>query len=78
MSIQNAILMNFTVFEHMQINLSDGVNVIIGKNGTGKTHFLKAVYAACAVTENDKAGQLRDYFVSRSVDATLCRDEGKK
>lgn len=44
-SIQSIELENFTAFEHMACQLSDGVNVFIGENGTGKTHLLKVLYA---------------------------------
>jgi len=36
MPIQKLTAKNFTVFENIEINFCDGVNVIIGKNGTGK------------------------------------------
>lgn len=35
---------NFTAFEKLRLSLSPRVNVIIGSNGTGKTHLLKAIY----------------------------------
>lgn len=35
---------NFTAFERLELSLSPKVNVIIGSNGTGKTHLLKAIY----------------------------------
>jgi energy-coupling factor transporter ATP-binding protein EcfA2 len=35
---------NFTAFGSMQLSLSPRVNVVIGSNGTGKTHLLKAIY----------------------------------
>jgi AAA15 family ATPase/GTPase len=38
-------LENFTTFDKLKLDLSPGVNVIIGKNGTGKTHILKAIYS---------------------------------
>ncbi len=43
-------LENFTCFEKLDLEFSNGVNVLIGVNGTGKTHILKVLYAACAVT----------------------------
>lgn len=43
-------LQNFTAFSELEENLSPGVTVIIGANGTGKTHLLKVLYAATAVT----------------------------
>lgn len=36
---------DFTVFDRINIGFSQGINVIIGENGTGKTHLLKAAYA---------------------------------
>lgn len=35
---------NFTAFDDLQLSLSPRVNVVIGSNGTGKTHLLKAIY----------------------------------
>ena len=40
-------LKNFTAFKELEIDFSSKVNVIIGENGTGKTHLLKAAYAVC-------------------------------
>ena len=58
---------NFTAFSNLDQSFSTGVNVIIGANGTGKTHLLKILYAACAVTvgeDRDKgfALKLRNVF----------------
>ncbi|WP_295389948.1 ATP/GTP-binding protein [uncultured Thiodictyon sp.] len=46
-------LTNFTAFESLNERFSPGVNVMIGVNGTGKTHLLKILYAACAVTSGE-------------------------
>ena len=40
-------LINFTNFDKLEINFSSKINVIIGENGTGKTHLLKAAYGLC-------------------------------
>ncbi|MBX9724058.1 MAG: AAA family ATPase [Candidatus Obscuribacterales bacterium] len=49
-------LINFTVFSKLKVQFSPKLNVIIGENGTGKTHLLKAAYACCAsVNENKQA-----------------------
>lgn len=37
---------NFTVFTDLDVEFTSGINVFIGENGTGKTHLMKAVYAA--------------------------------
>lgn len=44
---------NFTVFQKISIVFSEGINIIIGENGTGKTHLLKILYACCNKDEND-------------------------
>lgn len=58
---------NFTSFAGLDQAFSQGVNIIIGENGTGKTHLLKVLYAACAVTvgedkEKGFALKLRNVF----------------
>jgi predicted ATPase len=47
MRINRAEIKNFTVFKDISIDFDNGVNVIIGENGTGKTHLLKLLYAFC-------------------------------
>lgn len=41
----------FTAFEKLTLELSPGINVFIGANGTGKTHLMKVAYAACDLTK---------------------------
>ena len=43
-------LENFTAFALLDQEFSPCINVFIGENGTGKTHLLKVLYAACAIT----------------------------
>ena len=45
----------FTAFEKLQIDCSPGINVFVGANGTGKTHILKCIYAACDITKSKKS-----------------------
>lgn len=44
-------LENFTAFEKLNLSFSPGVNVLIGANGTGKTHLLKLLYSSCSMSE---------------------------
>ena len=37
-------LTNFTAFEKLELEISPGINVLVGANGTGKTHILKVLY----------------------------------
>lgn len=46
--IEHLELENFTAFNNLHIDFSPKINVIIGENGTGKTHLLKAAYGLCA------------------------------
>lgn len=60
-------LENFTSFDALNLNLSPGINLLIGPNGTGKTHLMKILYAACAITTGEDldktfAQKLRNVF----------------
>lgn len=54
----------FTAFKTLDISFSPGVNLFIGENGTGKTHILKSLYAACDITKSKKgfADKINDVF----------------
>ena len=54
MTITRVKLENFTVFESLDLEPSPGINVLVGANGTGKTHLMKVCYAACDVTNNSE------------------------
>lgn len=51
MTITKLTLERFTGFERLDLALSPGINVFIGANGTGKTHIMKTIYAACDITK---------------------------
>lgn len=43
------------MFENLEVEFSKGINVVIGTNGMGKTHILKAMYGICeGINNNDK------------------------
>lgn len=43
-------LKNFTVFSDATFTFATGLNVIVGQNGAGKSHVLKAAYTVAAVS----------------------------
>lgn len=43
--IKNIGMTNFTVFENETLMLSDGLNIVIGENGAGKSHLLRLLYS---------------------------------
>lgn len=44
MAIENVTLVNISVFKYLDLDMSPGINIIIGENGTGRTHLLKMIY----------------------------------
>lgn len=46
MAIENVKLTGISVFKELDLNMSPGINIIIGENGTGKTHLMKMIYFA--------------------------------
>lgn len=52
--LTNIELKNFTAFKELSVDFSQGINVFIGENGTGKTHILKLVYAACKFSKSEE------------------------
>lgn len=46
-------LRNFTAFPKARLDFANGLNVIIGENGTGKTHLLKLPYSVMAVSAEE-------------------------
>lgn len=48
--LTNLEIKNFTVFSSADLQFSQNLNVIVGENGSGKTHILKVVYSALATS----------------------------
>lgn len=53
MAIKKIQLENFTVFEKLDIDFENGINVFVGENGMGKTHIMKLLYSACQAAKHD-------------------------
>ena len=53
MSLTKITAENFTVFENITIPFTNGLNVLVGENGMGKTHIMKLAYAACQASRHD-------------------------
>ena len=45
MALKKIEIKNVTVFENINMEFSDGINIFIGENGMGKTHIMKLLYA---------------------------------
>lgn len=53
--IEKIRFVKFTAFKELEIPFAKGINILVGENGTGKTHILKALYAACEITRSQKS-----------------------
>jgi AAA15 family ATPase/GTPase len=84
--IKQLTLQNFTVFKNADLHFSSGLNVIVGENGTGKTHLLKLTYLfsqaryRCDLIKN-KSSNLeakvhQDYFSERLQELFKCDSIG--
>ena len=51
--LKSLMLKNFTVFKRADLKFAKGLNVIVGANGTGKTHLLKLPYAVMAMSAEE-------------------------
>lgn len=72
---------NFTAFQELDLRCSQGINVIVGANSTGKSHLLKLAYAVCASgrsTDQNLDGRisakLKGVFKPERGIGRLCRD----
>ena len=72
---------NFTAFNELSLNFSPGINILIGENGTGKTHVLKALYAACSVIDEKEVRtfdqKLRSVFLPNTIGRLVHRSIGR-
>lgn len=56
-------LQRFTVFEELKLSFSPGINIFIGENGTGKTHLMKVLYAACDIIKEKEKGNFAEKLI---------------
>ncbi len=72
---------HFTAFKELSMQFSPGINILIGENGTGKTHVMKALYAACSVidvqTSQTFDQKLRAVFLPDSMGRMVHRSRGQ-
>lgn len=73
MPIKKIELDNFTVFNNITIPFCNGVNILIGENGLGKTHIMKMVYAACQSSKHDVSFPQKTVMVFRPDNSSIGR-----
>lgn len=74
-------LHNITAFEKLNAEFSPGLNVLIGENGTGKTHLMKFLYSALAIADSKEnktiQQKLEENFLPDSVGRLVRRARGR-
>ncbi len=68
MALTRVTLEDFTVFDCLDLELSPGINALVGANGTGKTHLMKVCYAACDISRT------RSRFAAKLIEDFLPSD----
>ena len=80
MTLTRIELEQFTAFTTLRLDLCPGINVLVGANGTGKTHLMKVCYAACdvSVSRVDFAQKLVGVFLpsGESLGRLVRRQQG--
>ena len=81
--IKRVKIQNFTVFENLETDLSSGVNLFIGANGTGKTHLLKLLYSVQSAESGnspipDLGKKLQNVFLPDSLKRLVRKGKGAK
>ena len=81
MYLQNLTLKNFRVFSDIDITFKDGVNILSGPNGQGKTSILESIYYLALTrsfrSTNDKnvIKYENEYF---SINGKILKGEAKQ
>ncbi len=68
MTLTRVQLKNFTAFAELDMELSPGINVLVGANGTGKTHLMKVCYAACNLHRAVPVSENKEHLISSSIE----------
>lgn len=71
----------FTAFEDLDLQLSRGINVFIGANGTGKTHVMKMLYAAMKMANSNEILNMEQVvnglFLPDAIGRLVKRSQGR-
>lgn len=78
MAIKKIELENITVFDKMDIDFTEGINIFIGENGVGKTHIMKLLYSACQAVKHDVSFPQKTIRVFRPDGSSIQRLVARK
>lgn len=78
MAIKKIEVENITVFDKMNIDFTEGINIFIGENGVGKTHVMKLLYSACQAVKHDVSFSQKTVRVFRPDGSSIQRLVARK
>lgn len=71
-----------TISDAFELQFGDGINILLGENGVGKTTLLKMIYAATQwsipKTDAGKTDKLIKFFSSNLSDSDLLKNDGRR
>lgn len=73
MKLKSLKLLNFRNYEDTLIELSPGINIFIGENGTGKTNILEAIYVL-SLTKSTRPGSDLDLIKFNATNLSIIGD----
>ncbi len=79
--LQKISILNLTKFKDISIDFSNGINVLIGENGTGKTHLLKVIYSFLKSSEkysdfgHDLHKKLNNVFQANGIENLITQNQ---
>lgn len=80
MKIKSLSLLNYRNYEKATISLSDGINVIVGKNAQGKTNLIESIFL-CAIGKSPRTTKDKDLILwnqkNAKIDLVLEKNVGK-
>ncbi len=79
--LQSLELENFTVFNKVRFDFCPGINVLIGENGVGKTHVLKAIYSVFSAfheyqLESQRRPELLEFYKNEEKESYVSDKKG--
>lgn len=75
--IKNIKLTNFRIFENLELQTNNSLVILSGKNATGKTSILEAIYL-CSTSKSHRTNNL-DGIIKNDCNFSICEiDESKK
>lgn len=71
MYISGIKISNFRIFEHIDLKLNKGLNLLVGENNSGKTALIDAIRYTLGTNSNDRTYLKEEDFYNESNELTV-------